>query len=92
LIYFAKAFELVGRAIGFTPGRTVAFAGCLLARESGRIAEIDSRFDAVYAAAKTDLVEYFIFSGGNRFNREFLVRVRPEIVPILQERAVRSEQ
>ena len=86
LIYFAKGFELVGRAIGFTPGRTVAFAACLLALEEARIAEIDSMFDAVYAAAKTDLGEYFIFSGGSCFGREFLVRVRPEIVPILLER------
>jgi hypothetical protein len=91
LIYFAKAFELVGRAIGFTPGRTVAFAACLLALEGGRIAEIDSMFDAVYAAAKTDLGAYFIFSGGSRFDREFLIRVRPEIVPILKERAVKME-
>jgi hypothetical protein len=89
LIYFAKAFELVGRAIGFTPGRTVAFAACLLALEDGRSAEIDAMFDAVYAGAKTDLGEHFIFSGGSRFDREFLIRVRPEIVPILQERSVR---
>jgi hypothetical protein len=91
LIYFAKAFELVGRAIGFTPARTVSFAACLLALEDARIAEIDSMFDAVYATAKTDLGEYFIFSGGSRFDREFLIRVRPEIVPILQERALRPE-
>ena len=92
LTYFAKAFELVGRTIGFTPGRTVAFAACLLALEDGRIAEIDSMFDAIYAGAKTDLGEYFIFSGGSRFDREFLIRVRPEIVPILQERALRDQQ
>src|SRR6266576_2381233 len=91
LLYFAKAFELVGRAIGFTPGRTVAFAACLLALEDAGIAEIDSMFEAVYATAKTDLGEYFIFSGGSRFDREFLIRVRPEIAPILEQRAAKSE-
>ncbi len=91
LIYFAKAFELVGRGIGFTPGRTVAFAACLLALEDARIAEIDSMFDAVYASAKSDLREYFIFSGGSRFDREFMIRVRPEIAPVLRERSARSD-
>jgi hypothetical protein len=91
LLYFSKAFELVGRAIGFTPGRTVAFAACLLALENARVCEIDSIFEAVYAASKTDLGEYLIFSGGSRFDREFLIRVRPEIMPILEKRRAQSE-
>lgn len=86
LLYFARAYELVGREIGFTPGRTVAFAGCLLALEEGRIAEIDHMFEAVYEAAKTELGEHLIFSGGSRFDREFLIRVRPEIELMLRAR------
>jgi len=89
LVYFAKAFVLVGRAMGFTPGRTVAFAACLLALEDGKCAEIDTMFDAVYAGAKTDLGEHLIFSGGSRFDREFMIRVRPELVPVLRERLAR---
>ena len=90
LLYFARAFELVGREIGFTPGRTVAFAACLLALEDGRLSEIDTMFEAVYAGAKTDLGDHLIFSGGSRFDREFLVRVKPEIMPVLRERIARS--
>jgi hypothetical protein len=86
LMYFARAFELIGREIGFTPGRTVSFAACLLALEEGRLAEIDGMFDAVHAGAKTELGEHLIFSGGSRFDREFLIRVKPEAVPALHER------
>jgi hypothetical protein len=91
LLYFARAFELVCREIGFTPGRTVAFAACLLALEEGRLAEIDTMFEAVYAGAKTDLGNHFIFSGGSRFDREFLIRVKPEIVPALRARIARDD-
>ncbi len=85
-MYFAKAFELTGREIGFTPGRTVSFTACLLALEDGRLAEIEGMFDAVREGAKTKLGEHLIFSGGSRFDREFLIRVKPEAMPVLQER------
>ncbi|TAH35207.1 MAG: hypothetical protein EYC70_13290 [Planctomycetota bacterium] len=90
LLYFARAFELVYREIGFTPGRTVAFTACLLALEEARLAEIDTMFEAVYAGAKTDLGGHLIFSGGSRFDREFLIRVKPEIVPALRARIARD--
>src|SRR5262245_44139917 len=80
-----ERLSFVGREIGFTPGRTVSLAVCLLALEDGRLAEVDSMSDAVYAGAKADLREHFIFSGGSRFDREFMIRVRPEIVPLLRE-------
>lgn len=86
LTYFAKAFDLIGREIGFTPGRTVSLAGCLLAFEDGRLAEIDTMFDAVRAGAKTELGEYLIFSGGSRLDGEFLIRVKPEAAAILRDR------
>jgi len=88
LVYFARAYELVARTIGFTPGRTVALAACLLALEDGRRAEIDSVFDAVYAGAKSDLRDHLIFSGGSRSDREFLIRVRPELVAVLRQRTI----
>src|SRR5258708_1521553 len=88
LLYFARAFELIGREIGFTPGRTVAFTACLLALEDGRLAEVNTMFDEVYASAKTEVGEHLIFSGGSRSDREFLIRVRPDIVSVLQQRVV----
>lgn len=86
LTYFAKAFDLVGREIGFTPGRTVSLTGCLLALEDGRLAEIDTMFDAVRAGVKTELGEHLIFSGGSRLDGEFLIRVKPEAAAILRQR------
>lgn len=84
LLYFAKGFELVGREIGFTPGRTVALAACLLALEQDRILEIDTIFDIVYEAARSGWGEHLTFSGGSRFDREFLIRVRPELSALLR--------
>lgn len=86
LFYFAKAYRLVGREIGFTPGRTVALMACLLALEDSRVSEIETMFQAVYDVAKTDLGEHLVFSGGSRMDREFLIRVKSELGPILQTR------
>jgi hypothetical protein len=79
LRYFAAGFELVGREIGFTPGRTVALAGCLLALEQSRVVEVEDMFDVVYSAARSPFADDLIFSGGSRFDREFLIRVKPEL-------------
>jgi hypothetical protein len=86
LMYFVKAFQLTSREIGFTPGRTVSFAACLLALEDGRVAEIETMFEAVRFCARTELGEHLIFSGGSRLDGEFLIRVKPEAIPVLQER------
>jgi hypothetical protein len=92
LTYFARAFELVGREIGFTPGRTVSFAACLLALEDGLVFEIQTMFDAVHASAKTALGEHLIFSGGSRLDGEFLIRVKPEALQYLQEHRHKTER
>jgi len=92
LTYFAKAFELVSREIGFTPARTVSFTACLLALEDGRVAEIQAMFDAVHASAKTALGEHLIFSGGSRLDGEFLIRVKPEALKYLQEHQYDTEE
>jgi hypothetical protein len=85
LRYVAMAFELVGREIGFTPGRTVALAACLLALEDHRILEVDTVFSTVHEAARSEWGEYLVFSGGSRLDREFLIRVKPELSEVLSE-------
>jgi len=80
LRWFARAFEIVGREIGFTPGRSAAVLACLLAFESGRVLEVSQVFDAVYAAASSELERFFRYSGGSRFDREFMINVDPAII------------
>ena len=91
LAYFAKAFELVGREIGFTPARTVSFTACLLALEDGRFAEIATMYEAVREGARTDLGEHLIFSGGGRFDGEFLIRVKPEAEALVRGRLEQTD-
>jgi hypothetical protein len=83
LTFFAKAFALVGREIGFTPGRTVALAASLLALENDYVIEVDSMLEAVGDAAQGDFGEHLLFSGGSRLDREFLIRVKPELDDVL---------
>lgn len=75
LLWFCRGFKAVRRAAGFTPGRTAAFAGAMLALEAGRLMQIAQVFDSVYAAASGKWQPYLGFSGGSRFDREFLIRV-----------------
>ena len=66
------------------PGRTVALAACLLALEDGRVCEIEKMFSFVFDSAGTPLGQHFVFSGGSRFDGEFLIRVKPELMTALQ--------
>lgn len=75
LDYYARGFPLVGREIGFTPARTVALAGCLLAIEEGVIIEVDEMFRMMAEMAKGPYRPYLHYSGGSRLDREFLIRV-----------------
>ncbi len=75
LYWVARAFEDVGRDFGFTPGRTLALAACFLAWEHGRVCEIGAVFDCVYAAAKSRWESFLHYSGGSRFDREFMIRI-----------------
>jgi hypothetical protein len=77
LFWFAQAFKLVGREYGFTPGRTLAITASLLAIEHGRLLELGTVADCVYRAAKNEFSKFLKFSGGSRFDREFLMRVQP---------------
>ncbi len=84
LLWFARAYQLVGREFGFSPGRTLALLACLLAWEAGLTMEIAELFDAVYAAAHGPWSTYLHFSGGSRFDREFLIRIDRELVRELE--------
>lgn len=80
---FALAYLLVGREFGFTSGRTVATVACINAWCNNQLLEIDSVFEAVYAAAKSNFGKYLHFSGGSRFDKEFLIRISPELLKSL---------
>lgn len=86
LWHFARAIDRVKRDFGFTPGRTGALLACLLAWEEHKIIEISQVYDAVYNAAKSDLNRYLHFSGGSRFDREFLIRLDDDLQSLLEER------
>jgi hypothetical protein len=89
LLWFAKAFVRIGRDVGFTPGRTCAVLACLIAWESGALIEIDQVFTAVFEAGRSNWSNYLHFSGGSRFDKEFLIRVDQEAVAEL-EKAVKG--
>lgn len=78
LLWFSRAFRRIGREFGFTPGRTCALLACLIAWEAGALMEITEVFDAVYEAGRGYWSKYLHFSGGSRFDREFLIRVDQE--------------
>jgi hypothetical protein len=85
LLWFARAVRWVARDIGFTPGRTGALLACLLAWEAGAIVEVDDVYDAVYGSAGSRWSSYLHFSGGSRFDKEFLVKVDDALVPELEK-------
>jgi len=84
LLWFARAFAVLGREFGFTPGRTLALKAALMAWESGRTIEVADGFDVVYRAATSPWQRYLHFSGGSRFDREFLIRIDDDIVGPLE--------
>ncbi len=87
LSWFAKAFLDIGREFGFTPGRTLALKACFMAWEAGQIMEVGDVFDTVYRAARSRFEKYLHFSGGSRFDREFLIRIDEELLTCLQDAA-----
>ncbi len=87
LLWFARAYGHIGREFGFTPGRTLALLGCLMAWEAGVVLEVADVFDAVYRAAETRWERFLHFSGGSRFDREFLIRIDDDALPELERAA-----
>jgi hypothetical protein len=84
LLWFARAYRTIGRDFGFTPGRALALLACLYAWESGVVIEISELFDTVYAAAQSQWAPALHFSGGSRFDREFLIRIDDNLLPQLE--------
>jgi hypothetical protein len=76
-LWFARAFDLVGREYGFTPGRTVSVTACLLALEAGRLLDVNTVTECIYRAPNSAFAPFLRFSGGSRMDREFLIRVQP---------------
>lgn len=93
LFWFTKAFGVIGRSIGFTPGRSLAMLACLMAWADGRRIELQEVFDTVYAAAKGEWESFLHFSGGSRFDQEFLIRVdHHEALPLLQKAVAKVQE
>lgn len=86
LYYFARGFPYLEREIGFTPGRTVALAGCLLALEEGCIIEVADMFRALQTMAAGPWRPYLEYSGGSRLDQEFLIKVKPGLLPALESK------
>lgn len=90
LLYFARGFEHLQREIGFTPGRTIALAGCLLALEEGWIIEINEMFDLMQRMAAGPWRPYLEYSGGSRLDQEFLIKIKPSLLPALEKELERE--
>jgi hypothetical protein len=84
LCYFARGFPYLEREIGFTPGRTVAVAGSLLALEEGWIIEVAEMFDLLRRMAAGPWRQYLEYSGGSRLDQEFLIKVKPGLLPAIE--------
>ena len=75
LLYLARAFKATHRELGFTPGRPLALLAAVLAAEESAILEISDVYECVYGAARSRWSPYLHFSGGSRFDSEFLIRL-----------------
>jgi hypothetical protein len=84
LLYFARGYPYLEREIGFTPGRTVALAGCLLALEEGWLVEVAEMFSLLQRAAAGPWRPYLEYSGGSRLDQEFLIKIRATLLPRLR--------
>jgi hypothetical protein len=84
LLYFTRGYPYLEREIGFTPGRTVALAGCLLALEDGWLIEVAEMFSLLQRAAAGPWRPFLEYSGGSRLDQEFLIKIKPSLLPALQ--------
>jgi hypothetical protein len=85
LLYFAKGARLVGRRLGFIPGRIAALAGSLSAWVDGVRLELAEVFEEVYCVPRGPWSDYIKFSGGSRLDSEFLVTVESTLEAKLQQ-------
>jgi len=87
LLWFARAFQLIGREFGFTPGRVLALLACLLAWEAGTALEVSEVVGAVHGATRSVRARHLHFSGGSRFDQEFLIRLDDALLDELEHAA-----
>jgi hypothetical protein len=81
---FHRGYSYLEREIGFTPGRTVALAGCLLALEDGWLIEVAEMFSLLQRAAAGPGRPFLEYSGGSRLDQEFLIKIKSSLAPALQ--------
>ena len=86
LLWFVRAYQSIGREFGFSPGRTLSLLACLLAWEEGKVLEVSNIYLAVREAAGTTWSRYLHFSGGSRFDSEFLIRIDAEALEELEKK------
>jgi hypothetical protein len=84
LLYFTRGYSYLEREIGFTPGRTVALAGCLRALEDGWLIEVAEMFSLLQRAAAGPWRPFLEYSGGSRLDQEFLIKIKPSLLPALE--------
>lgn len=84
LLYFVRGAAVLGKRMGFIPGRAASLAACALALSEGRRLEIAELFAEVYSVPKGKWAEFVKFSGGSRLDNEFLVTLDPSLESRLQ--------
>jgi hypothetical protein len=90
LLYFTRGYPYLEREIGFTPGRTVALAGCLLGLEDGWLIEVAEMFSLLQRAAAGPWRPSLEYSGGSRLDQEFLIKIKPSLLPALRAEVERG--
>lgn len=90
LLLFVRAYSPVSREIGLTPGSTIAEMACLTAWEGGVGVEVSELIDTVYDSMESPWGEYLRMSGGSRFDREFVIRIRDGLAELLEARVAES--
>ncbi len=84
LLWLSQAYAALQRPLGFTPGRPISLLACCLALRAGVALEIEDAYECIYGAAEDRWSEYLHFSGGSRFDREFLIRIDPGLAEELE--------
>jgi hypothetical protein len=54
--------------------------------------DLSEVFDCVYHAAQSAFEKYLHFSGGSRFDREFLIRIDDELLGVLEEECAGNQK
>jgi hypothetical protein len=74
--YFILGYDKVKRDIGNTPGWSASILGCLIAQDHGICIEINEMYRVAQEAGRK-YANRIRYSGGSRFDNEFLIKVDP---------------